>query len=277
MVSIILPVYNASVYLNDCIDSILAQTFTDFELLMMDDGSTDNSIAIAESYEDERIKVFRCEHDFIQTLNRGLEESRGKYIARMDADDMMMPDRLERQVTLMENNPSVVVCSSTAKAFGFKEKVLGFGNGIINHVMLLLLLGNPIIHPSIMVRKDFLTRNNLRYKHYPYAEDYKLWADVCMAGGVFNVIPTPLIKYRISESQVSNKHRVEQVRTALTIRQEILEELLARNSYKTELFSRLYDDMLEANHANLIDADQIFGLFYQIFEQVSQKLEAIAQ
>ena len=271
MVSIVLPVYNASEYLTECIDSILAQTYTDFELLVMDDGSTDNSVSIAESYGDERIRVIACEHDFIQTLNRGIEESQGKYIARIDADDMMMPNRLEKQVERMENNPSVTVCSSAAQAFGLAEEVVGFGNGKIPHPLPLFLLGNPIIHPSVMIRKDFLTKNNLRYKHYPYAEDYKLWTEIGMAGGVFDVIPTPLIKYRISENQVTNKHRDEQEQTAIAIRQEILEELLKRNPYKADFVRQLYDNLIEANQDGLIDANPIFGLFYQIFEIIFQE------
>lgn len=89
LVSIILPIYNAKMYLNECINSILGQTFCNFELLVLDDGSTYDSLQIAESYKDERIKIIRCEHNFIKTLNRGIGESKGKYIARMDADNIM--------------------------------------------------------------------------------------------------------------------------------------------------------------------------------------------
>ncbi|MBQ9637723.1 MAG: glycosyltransferase [Prevotella sp.] len=271
MVSIILPVFNASAHLQECIDSVLAQTYTDYELLVMDDGSTDNSVSIAEGYEDERVRVVACEHNFIQTLNRGIEESRGKYIARMDADDLMMPERLEKQVGLMESFPSITVCSSAAQAFGLTEEVFGVGYGNINHPLLSFLLGNFVIHPSVMIRKDFLTKNNLLYKNYPYAEDYKLWMEIGMAAGKFYVIPTPLIKYRISENQVSNRHRAEQNETALSIRQEILDELLARNQCESALVHNLYDNILEANQKELIDADAIFSLFYQLFERIFQK------
>ena len=93
-ISVCMPVYNASSYLKECIDSILAQTFEDFELLIVDDGSTDDSCTIIESYADYRIRLIRNKHGFIHTLNTLLSEARGKYIARMDADDRMMSYRL---------------------------------------------------------------------------------------------------------------------------------------------------------------------------------------
>lgn len=89
-ISICMPVYNASRYLRDCIDSILSQSFTDFELLIVDDGSTDDSVEIIRSYSDSRIRLIENKHDYIGSLNLLLQEARGKYIARMDADDVIM-------------------------------------------------------------------------------------------------------------------------------------------------------------------------------------------
>ena len=96
-ISVCMPVYNASRYLRDCIDSILSQSFTDFELLIVDDGSTDDSVEIIRSYSDSRIRLIENKHDYIGSLNLLLQEARGKYIARMDADDVMLPNRLETQ------------------------------------------------------------------------------------------------------------------------------------------------------------------------------------
>ncbi|EJW91688.1 glycosyltransferase, partial [gut metagenome] len=96
-ISVCMPMYNASRYLRECIDSILIQTFTDFELLIVDDGSEDDSVAIVESYTDSRIRLIRNRHDYIGSLNLLLKEARGKYIARMDADDVMLPYRLKAQ------------------------------------------------------------------------------------------------------------------------------------------------------------------------------------
>lgn len=101
-VSVCMPVYNASRYLRECIDSVLSQTFADFEFLIADDGSDDDSAAIVESYADPRIRLIRREHGYIASLNCLLDEARGRYIARMDADDVMLPDRLRLQFDYME-------------------------------------------------------------------------------------------------------------------------------------------------------------------------------
>ncbi len=96
-VSVCMLMYNASKYLRECIDSVLAQTFQDFEFLIVDDGSTDDSVEIVQSYHDSRIRLIKNKHDYIGSLNILLDEARGKYIARMDADDVMMPMRLKIQ------------------------------------------------------------------------------------------------------------------------------------------------------------------------------------
>ena len=114
LVSVCVPVYNAAPYLRECIDSILAQSFADFELLLADDGSTDDSRAIIRSYADPRVRLIEREHDYIATLNALLDAARGKYVARMDADDRMLKDRLRTQVDYMEATPRstswAVVC-----------------------------------------------------------------------------------------------------------------------------------------------------------------------
>lgn len=108
-ISVVMPVYNGAKHLRECLDSILSQTFGDFELLIVDDGSTDNTCEIIESYNDARICLIRNKHDYIASCNLLLSEARGKYIARMDADDIMMPDRLAYQYEYMESHPDVSV------------------------------------------------------------------------------------------------------------------------------------------------------------------------
>lgn len=106
-ISVCMPMFNASRYLRESIDSVLAQTFADFEFLIADDGSTDDSVDIVESYSDPRIRLIKRPHDYIATLNFLLAEARGKYIARMDADDVMLPHRLKTQFDYMEAHPGV--------------------------------------------------------------------------------------------------------------------------------------------------------------------------
>ena len=157
-VSVVLPVYNAQDCLKACIESVLSQTLHDFELLVMDDGSTDNSMDIARSFDDERIHVIPCRHDFVDTLNRGICESRGTYIARMDADDLMMPNRLERQVGVMEEDDSVAACFSHVITFGDMEKLHGSGNGIVRYPLIDMLRGNIFVHPPCCAAVSFFQK-----------------------------------------------------------------------------------------------------------------------
>ena len=109
-ISIVMPMYNSANYIQNSIQSILSQTFRDFELLIIDDGSVDNSIELVCKISDSRIKLHQNKHDFIGSLNLGLNLSGGKYIARMDSDDIMHPDRLKIQYAFMEENPEIDIC-----------------------------------------------------------------------------------------------------------------------------------------------------------------------
>lgn len=269
MVSIILPVYNGANHLAECINSVLHQTYSDFELLVLDDGSTDDSVAIAEAINDHRIRVIKCEHNFISTLNRGIDESVGKYIARIDCDDLMFPNRLQKQVDVMEHNSNIAVCSTYAQTFGASNQIIGYGTGIVKKPLTTFLLGNFVIHPSVMLRKSFLTTHFLRYKVYPYAEDYRLWIDVSVAKGSFYVIPKPLIKYNISDTQVSMRYHTIQRETALRIQQETLELLLKQNKTYPVLLNSLCDNLIDLNQHELVDSDEIFMLFNSIFTKMA--------
>lgn len=269
IISIILPVYNGADHLAECINSVLCQTCSDFELLVLDDGSTDESIAIAEAIGDPRIRVIQCEHNFISTLNRGIEESKGQYIARIDCDDLMFPDRLQKQFDVMEHNPNISVCGTYAQTFGKSRQIIGYGTGIVKNPLATFLLGNFVIHPSVMVRKSFLTTHSLRYKEYPYAEDYRLWVDVSVAKGSFYVIPEPLIKYNINDDQVSQKFRADQQETALRIQQETLEILLNQAKFCSDQLNLLCENLIELNQQELVDSDEIFTLFNSIFTKMA--------
>lgn len=116
-ISICIPMYNAARFIKDCIDSVLSQSFKDFELLVVDDGSTDDSCDIFNSIKDNRIRLIQNKHDYVGSLNMLLDEAKGKYIARMDADDVMYPNRLAIQYEYMENHPNVDVVGGRMVAF----------------------------------------------------------------------------------------------------------------------------------------------------------------
>ena len=274
LVSVLLPIYNASEYLRDCIDSILNQTFTDFELLALDDGSTDDSAAIVKSYDDNRIKLILCEHNFINTLNHGIDISQGGYIARMDADDIMHPQRLAKQVQTMMNDTSIIVCSTWANTFGDDNRQIGGTCGIVLNPLVSFLMGNFVIHPTTMIRKSYLHTHNLKYRPVPYAEDFDLWVNVARAGGFFYIIPETLLKYRVNSKQVTRNHFEEQVNSRIHIQQQTLEYLIKNTVEHKSQLKQLYQLLLQLNDAEIIDADLIFSIFYHIYTNTKTQVSS---
>ena len=227
-ISIILPIHNAAKYLKDCIDSIINQSFTNFELLAIDDGSTDNSTQILESYSDNRINIHSKSHNFISSLNWGIRNAKGKYLARMDADDIMHIDRLRIQYNIMQSDPRIDICSTWAKIFGdipYSFKSNQCLMGYIRHPLLFLLRNNFIFHPSTMIKRKFLTDNGLEYENYIHAEDYKLWVEAAKKKATFYVEGQELLYYRIHKNQVGNMYYNIQHDTSIKIYNEILDYL----------------------------------------------------
>ena len=269
-VSVVLPVYNAGGYLEEAVMSVLYQTFTSFELLILDDGSTDGCTDFLKGVEDERIRLIRRKHNYIATLNYGLRASRGKYIARMDADDAMFPNRLEEQVAVMEADGSIDTCSSYMKRMGGEDIYNSGVQGTICPFSNLLLLGNFISHPTVMVRTEYIREHGLKYRpKYIYAEDYKLWAEIAMLGGTLYIIPKPLLEYRVSQSQVSCIHNGQQAANACMIRNELLLFLIKNMAgrYAQHLKKYLNAQAL-LNEDGLLDEDHVFYGYYQIFSRI---------
>jgi glycosyltransferase involved in cell wall biosynthesis len=268
-VSVMMCAYNAEQYLREAIDSVLQQTFTDFEFVIVDDGSTDNTFKIIQDYKDQRIRLIRGKHDYIRSLNLGMRHCRADMVARMDADDRMMPNRLEKQLAVMRDNPDLAACFSWAEKFGAVEGIHGFGvRNRVDNAFFWLLTGNYLTHPTAMLRKSFLKEYRMYYKHYPYAEDYKLWTDITRHGGNIYVIPEPLIQYRVGNSQVSYQHNAEQNETKLLIQQEIIEELLHRMEHPSKkALSRLYQQTLLLNQDGTIQGNEIVVLMFKLFQR----------
>lgn len=204
LVSVLLPVYNAAEHVQEAIQSILNQTFTDFELLIFNDGSTDESCAIIQNIKDERIRFFDYTQNsgYIAHLNEGLRLAQGEYIARMDADDIAMPDRFAQQVALLEREPDVVLCGTAVETFGSEQTVAEVpltDREIRNE----LPFHSPMWHPTVMFRKPVIDKYQLCYnEEYMPAEDYKLWYDLSKVGE-FRNLPNVLLRYRIHPHQIS--------------------------------------------------------------------------
>ncbi len=200
-----MPVYNGKSYLRETMDSILGQTFSDFEFLIVDDGSTDGSAQIIDSFRDDRIHVLKnpTRLKLSGALNRGIDKARGVYIARMDADDISLPNRLERQVTFMDANPDIGLCGAWAKMFGSRKTTIYRAPIGYEHIRAKVLFDNPFVHPTVMLRKTLFDRYNLRYdgSYYP-TEDYELWTRAVPCFPCYN-IPEVLLHYRVHPNSMT--------------------------------------------------------------------------
>lgn len=205
-VSVLMPVYNGEKYIRKAIDSVLGQTFQNFELVIINDGSTDGSIDIIKSYNNNRIKLFHNDKNrgLIYTLNYGLEKCRGKYIARLDCDDISKPNRLEKQYQFMIENPDIVLCGTWAEIIDENGKTAEERKTEINNLMLKFRLfkGNPFTHSSIFFKKDTIIELGGYNEKYIHAEDYEMYTRIVEKYPVA-VLPEILTEYRIHDKSIT--------------------------------------------------------------------------
>jgi glycosyltransferase involved in cell wall biosynthesis len=208
-VTVLLPVYNAADFLAQTIQSILAQTFTDFELLLINDGSTDHSVSIVNTFTDSRIRLVHNEKNIglIATLNKGAVLARGRYIARMDADDIALPQRLEKQVAFLDSNTGVDVVAAFVDFINTDGEVTGQWSvdrdaATEAGIRRLMPGTNCIAHPSVMIRTDVL-RKFLYSDAQKGAEDYDLWLRMLAAGKRIAKLPEVVLHYRIHAASIT--------------------------------------------------------------------------
>lgn len=224
IVSVLMPAYNAALHIREAIDSILAQTFINFEFVIINDGSQDETEAIILSYYDRRIKYYQNESNLgiVQTLNKGIKLCGGQYIARMDADDIALPNRLAHQVDFMTRHQNIVACGTLYGIFGTQTQVdVATDPQDIRCDMALFC---QFAHSMMMIRKSVLEASHLQYREdYKYAEDYKLWTELLQYGDMANV-PELLGYIRQCESGISIMH---------SEKQKILSDKVRRDYLKT--------------------------------------------
>lgn len=210
LISVILPVHNAELYLEQAIKSVLMQTVSDFELLIYNDGSTDHSNTIIESFSDPRIlyKKFEKNQGLIKILNLGFDEASGEYIARMDADDICYPDRFRLQLDFMQTHPDCGIC-------GTQIRIIGNGKIIRKpctdqELRWWVFKGTPFAHPTVMIRKSIIIQNTLKFNPDAIAaEDFDLWWRMAFYTSMAN-LDTVLLDYRVHSAQVSsNQSKVQ--------------------------------------------------------------------
>lgn len=224
LISVLMPCYNSSIYIKDCIDSILQQSYKNFEIIIVDDGSTDDTVSILKDYNDKRIKVFEKEHSgIVDSLNFGFTKCSGTYIARIDSDDYMFSGRLQHQLSYMLRHDYVDILGSgmeTMKDSDWaEEKPLSCYMYKESKVTLdMLENGNILSHPTIFMKKSAMEDLPFLYEnYYKHAEDYKLWVTALLHGKTIVVEPTIVTRYRIHDEQVSSKHSIEQLNSSKKI------------------------------------------------------------
>ncbi len=207
-VTVLMPVFNAELYIKESVESILNQTFSDFEFLIFDDCCTDNTRTIINSYNDPRIKLIINEKNLGLTtsLNIGLKIARGEYIARMDGDDISLPTRLEKQVEYMERFPQLGICGTWIETFGFEKKTVVNFTDNWNLLKVQSIFSSPLAHPSVLIRKKFLEAYHLEYDtHFVIAQDYDLWSKA-VAHFDIGMISEVLLRYRTFDPASRSKY-----------------------------------------------------------------------
>ncbi len=224
-VTVLMPVYNGEEFLREAIASILGQTFTDFELLIIDDGSTDRSREIVAGFQDGRIRLVCNETNLgiAATLNRGLALAGGEFVARMDSDDRSHPSRLMKQVEFLDANPMVAACGTWLKTFGKDLAVWRFPLGH-DEIKARMLFQNSFPHAPVMLRRDALPADQLQYRPgFPGAEDYDLWVRLMNRFRLAN-LPEVLYHYRQYDQQVTRERSDLKAASGNRIRRALLEE-----------------------------------------------------
>lgn len=219
-VSVLMSVYNSMLYLEQSVQSILDQTFRDFEFIIINDGSTDGTQKILETFADPRIQIVTQPNTGLtKALNRGLKLCRGEFMARMDADDISMPERLERQLVFLNKHPEVGMVGTAHIEIDAKGEVLLKKPCLLedNQLRKILIKYNPFCHTSVMIRRSILQKIGPYDESFSYAQDYELWFRVARHHKLAN-LPQFLIKRRIYHENISFTFESHQLECAIRAR-----------------------------------------------------------
>jgi len=278
-VSVLLPVYNGGDLVSTAIDSVLAQTFTDFELLLIDDCSTDDSAAAICAYDDPRIRLLRNERNVgqVATLNRGLREVRAPYVARLDQDDACLPHRLERQVALLDAEPEVAVVGTWMDVCDDDDHLVWELRGTIGdraHLVFLILTNQlPIAHPTVMFRRDPVLALGGYDVSVKLAEDQDLWRRLVLAGHAARVVEEPLLRYRLHAGQQSQQRWEEQQVSNRRALDRFIAELAGEEDATAIRLLLTWDDEFWSAHGTHDDAARVAGALERLLSGARARLD----
>jgi glycosyltransferase involved in cell wall biosynthesis len=260
--------YNAEKTIAEAIESVLKQSFPDFEFIIVSDGLTDNIRSIISSYDDKRIRLVGGDQDQIQSINSGIKASTGKFIAFMDADSLMHVDRLKIQHSMMEEFPEITICSSWETVFGknipqriTRQKISGW----MEFPLAQLLIEDITVNHAYMVRRSFIETHVLLYKNCERAENFKFWVEIAKLNGGFYIDSQPLVYRRIDDTKISGKHRLEKLQSISKIKKEILYFLCNKFQETYPALVSLCNSYYELLDQKLVSEDDILTLFHSLF------------
>ncbi|CAN2050250.1 alpha-1,3-rhamnosyltransferase [Candidatus Magnetomoraceae bacterium gMMP-13] len=214
LVSILLCVYNGELYLKEAIDSIIAQTHTNWELIIVDDGSTDSTSAILKSYSDPRIRLhYHQNMGLTKSLNVAAKLAKGELFARQDADDISLPERLEQQVKIFIENPNVILSASDTVLINGNGETMGTKLVPLNTkdaLKKILSLKNPFVHGSLMFRRDAFEKAGGYNERFTTTQDFELIFRMSLIGE-FACVPNILYKLRVHEQALTSKKWIIQI------------------------------------------------------------------
>ena len=242
-VTVLLPVYNSEKYIAQAIESILNQTFRNFELLIIDDGSEDSSVKIVQSYSDPRIRIVKNLQNLglVQTLNRGITLIKSEYLARMDADDIALPDRLEKQLLFMQARPEVGLLGGAIQLMDENGDKQGKITVPINDSYLLkfwLHFENVIKHPTVMLRTELLVKTGIYDADFIYNEDFDLWTRFAAQTEIAN-LPDLLLYKREHSLNISVINEKKQKQNHIRIVEREVKHLTGL-SFSSDFFEKFY-------------------------------------
>lgn len=225
-VSFIMPIYNAEKYVQQAIESVLNQTYKNFELILVDDISTDSTMECLKKYKDERIRILHNDKNagIAYSRNRGMDAATGEYIALMDDDDISMPERLEKQVMFLEEHPEIDFVGGKYQLIDKNGNILyeekkAYKNPL--YIKALFLFQNIYSNGEMMFRKDTIDRNQIRYAENQYGmEDFKFWIE-CSKIGKFSTIDEVFLQHRVHEQSETVRNKMNMLRERERHRMEL--------------------------------------------------------
>ncbi|WP_177732634.1 MULTISPECIES: glycosyltransferase family 2 protein [Flavobacterium] len=240
LITVIVPVYNVAGYIREAIDSILHQTYSNFECLIIDDNSTDDTCSIIEKYQDSRLQIIKKDTNsgLANSLNIGLKLAKGKYIARMDGDDVLVETRFEKQVQLLEANPGIGVCGTAYETFPQKNSIELPEEH--SDILTCMLFRCVVAHPSVMMRKELFNQEMEYDETKEPAEDYELWSRLLSRTRFFN-IQEILLKYRVHSGQISKIKAQKQKEISYEVRYDLFKKYIPDFKLPYEVFKKCFE------------------------------------